>query len=634
MSITVTDLFCGAGGSSLGAELAGGTLRLGLNHWERAVETHATNFQHADHDCEDVSSLTTSRIRRYPDSDVLLASPECVNHSLAKGARRRKTQAPSLFDDGPAGDDEQDRSRATMWDVCRFAEQKLLAGHPYRAIIVENVVDAFRWGWNDDGGLFAAWLSAMKALGYEHQTVWLNSMFCPPTPQSRDRMYVVFWRRGMRAPDLRVEPLAWCPKCEAVVHGRQTFKRTDRPMWGRYGAQYFYTCPECYGTVLPGVFPAASIIDRSLPASPIGERARPLAKNTRERIRRGLELLRREPFAIRLLHGTAPRPLTLPLVTATARQDLAMVMPVAGNTHESTPGNRARLAGRVPLSTVHGTLDRAVVTPYSTGGEPKEAVIAPVDTLTRQNKTALVMANTQNGVPRDAGREASQTLRTEGGLSLVTRTAHRGANGSYSRNGSTDPAYTVTQAQDLALVYANRNNGVARPAGEHPSQTVCGAGGHLAVLVANYGPGPGGWTQRAGVLPFGSVTANDSHSLVVPYYRDGKPAPAGREPTATVSTRDRLALVVPPLFGGELLDSPHEEESRPITDEEIDSCSFRMFSLPEIAGAMAMAEHIDGQEYVVVGNKRERMAQYGNAVTPPAMQLLFSRLLPILDEAS
>jgi DNA (cytosine-5)-methyltransferase 1 len=55
MSVTATDLFCGAGGSSIGFELAGGTLRLGLNHWQRAIETHATNFQHADHDCEDVA---------------------------------------------------------------------------------------------------------------------------------------------------------------------------------------------------------------------------------------------------------------------------------------------------------------------------------------------------------------------------------------------------------------------------------------------------------------------------------------------------------------------------------------------------------------------------------------------------
>jgi DNA (cytosine-5)-methyltransferase 1 len=49
MTATVDDLFCGAGGSSLGAEHAGVRLRLGLNHWDRAIETHATNFQHADH---------------------------------------------------------------------------------------------------------------------------------------------------------------------------------------------------------------------------------------------------------------------------------------------------------------------------------------------------------------------------------------------------------------------------------------------------------------------------------------------------------------------------------------------------------------------------------------------------------
>lgn len=138
----------------------------------------------ADHDCEDVSSLTTAQIRSYPDSDILLASPECVNHTLAKGARRRKPQAPSLFDDGPAGDDEQDRSRATMWDVVRFAEMKLMKGKPYKAIAVENVPDAAKWGPGDNGGLFQAWLHALSALGYEHEVVWLNSMMVPLLPRA------------------------------------------------------------------------------------------------------------------------------------------------------------------------------------------------------------------------------------------------------------------------------------------------------------------------------------------------------------------------------------------------------------------------------------------------------------------
>jgi DNA (cytosine-5)-methyltransferase 1 len=304
MTLTATDLFCGAGGSSLGAEMAGATLRLGLNHWDRAIETHATNFQHADHDCEDVSSLTTAQIRRYPCTDILLASPECTNHANSKGARRRKPKGPMLFDDDPPPSDAaQDRSRATMWDVVRFCEEMALKGRPYKAVIVENIVEVKKWGYDDDGGLFAAWLRAMEALRYEHEIVWLNSMFCPPVPQSRDRIYVVFWRRGMRRPNLRVEPTSWCPSCERVVAGRQVFKDPNRMPYAKYGEQYFYACPECWSTVVPAVAPAASIVDRALPAPLIGDRERPLKPNTRERIRRGLSRLASRPYEIRLRRG-------------------------------------------------------------------------------------------------------------------------------------------------------------------------------------------------------------------------------------------------------------------------------------------------------------------------------------------
>lgn len=421
----IVDLFCGAGGSSLGAELAGGTLALGLNHWARAVETHATNFQHADHDCEDISSLTTRQIRAYlhhAKPTVMLASPECTNHSIAKGALRRKPQAASLFEDGPAGDAEQDKSRATMWDVPRFVEQAILIGQPLQAIVVENVVDAFKWGANDDSGLFNAWLTAIDALGYEHEIVWLNSMFAPPAPepapQSRDRMYVVFWRKGLTHPQLRVEPPAWCPRCEKLVHGRQTWKRPDRRPWGRYGAQYLYGCPDCRAIVLPGAFPAASIIDDTLPAERIGDRKKPLAPNTRERIRRGLERLSSEPFAIRLTHGGIPRPLTLPLVTLTQRHDVSLVMantengvprpaaitpsqtirtegglsvvvPVAGNTYETTSGNRAKRADEQPLATVHGTLDRALVVPPG-NNTPARGGADPAPTQTTTTRAGIV----------------------------------------------------------------------------------------------------------------------------------------------------------------------------------------------------------------------------------------------------
>jgi DNA (cytosine-5)-methyltransferase 1 len=602
---TITDLFCGAGGSSIGAEMAGGELRLGLNHWPRAIETHATNFQHADHDCNDVSALTTAQIRGYPDSDILLASPECTNHSLAKGGRRRKPQRGSLWEDGPAGDAEQERSRATMWDVVRFAEQKLLKGKPYKIIVVENVVDSFKWGYEDDGGLFRAWLEAMRALGYEHEILWLNSMFCHPTPQSRDRMYVVFWKRGMVAPNLRVEPFGWCPHCEKAINGRQTWKKPTLP-WGRYGAQYFFSCPLCNGAMLPGVFPAASAIDWSLPAERIGDRKKPLAQATRERIRRGLEKLGREPFAIRLTHGGSPKPLTLPIVTLTQRHDMAMVMPVAGNTFERTPGNRARDADAQPCDTVHTTLDRAMVVPPMGNVAPRDADAAPVPTQTTSTRASLVMANTENNVPRDAEQEPTQTLRTEGGL---------------------------------AMVMANRAHNVPRDAAESAAPPLL-TGSHLAVVMRN-NKGGAEMSTPADKEPIRTLTAGCHQSLIVPYDRTGEPRPDS-EPTPTLTTRDRLAMLVP--FTREA--RPRDVDREPLTtttaegppaivltEEDIDACRFRMFDLHEIAEAMSMHTHVDGGEYVVLGNKREKMAQYGNAVTPPAMRWILERCLPVLGSA-
>lgn len=604
MSATITDLFCGAGGSSIGAECAGGSLRLALNHWERAIETHATNFQQADHDCNDVAALTTAQIRRYPHTDILLASPECTNHSLAKGARRRKPQAASLFEDGPAGDAEQDRSRATMWDVWRFAEQKEIAGHPYKAIVVENVVDAWKWGPDDNGQLFQAWLTAGQALGYEFEIVYLNSMFAGQVPQSRDRMYVVWWRKGMRRPNLRVEPISWCVACERLVEGRQTWKKSDTP-WGRYGAQYFYTCASCNGPVLPGVFPAASAIDWSLPAERIGDRKRPLAVNTRKRIRRGLEKLASEPFAIRLTHGGAPKPLTLPIVTLTKRHDMAMVMPVAGNTFERTPGNRARDAASQPCDTVHGTLDRAMVVPPMGQVAPRDAETAPAPTQTTSTRAALV--TTAGGSWSDDGADAG-----------------------------VEPLATQTATESKALVMANRANNVGDGAERAASPPVL-TGEHLAVVMRNNGGGAEMSTPSH--EPIRTLTSACHQSLVVPYQAGNETGIADRDPAPTLTTRDRLAMVVPFTRNGRPRDADFDvaptlaTEGPPavvLSEDDIDDCRFRMFALHEIAAAMAMRDHVDGSEYQVLGNKRERMAQYGNAVTPPAMELLVGRLLEVI----
>lgn len=317
--LTVTDQFCGAGGSSLGAAAAGLQLRMALNHWPLAIETHNSNFPHAAHACVDISSTDP---RRYPSTHVLLTSPECTHHTYARGKGRSSPQAmlPGL------GLDEQasaDRSRATMWDVPRFAEV-----HKYELIVVENVVEARQWV------MFDAWLHAMQSLGYEHKAVFYNSMFAPPTPQSRDRMYMVFWRRGNVAPDLEFTARAHCASCADDVDAVQSWKNPDRP-YGRYRAQYVYRCGRCLQPVEPYRLPAAGVIDWSLPALRIGDRERPLKPATMERIERGVDRFFRRGEILPLITQTTypgdltrlPYPVDRPLPTQTARQSVGVVAP-------------------------------------------------------------------------------------------------------------------------------------------------------------------------------------------------------------------------------------------------------------------------------------------------------------------
>lgn len=282
--LTVTDQFCGAGGSSQGVRelsrsMGGGLdVKLALNHWKLAIETHNTNFPDTLHDCTDISACDP---RRYPKTNILITSPECTNHSLAKGKKRK--QREDLF---TSLDPAEERSRATMWDVPRFAEY-----HDYEIIIVENVVDARYWV------MWDAWLKAMHSLGYEHQCVYFNSMHAHPTPQSRDRMYVVFWKRGNQAPDLNFKPLAWCNHCAAQTESYQSWKKSS-VTWGKYRQQYVYRCPQCNGTVEPYFYAAFNCIDWSIPGTRIGDRKKPLSPNTNARIEFGIEKYWNEPTII------------------------------------------------------------------------------------------------------------------------------------------------------------------------------------------------------------------------------------------------------------------------------------------------------------------------------------------------
>lgn len=350
-SLTTSDWFCGAGGSSEGAKFVGVEIIAAANHWQLAIETHNTNHPATDHY---LTNLSQADPRYFPSTNILWASPECTNHSLAKGKRRKNLAQKSMFETGKI-DPAEERSRATMWCVPRFAEY-----HDYEVVIVENVVEIRHWV------LWDAWLHAMDLLGYNFQICYFNSMFFHPinglsdyAPQSRDRIYIVFWKKGNKKPDLDFRPLAWCQTCEADIQAVQSWKNPQK-RWGRYGErrQYVYCCPGCYEIVEPYYYAAWNAVDWSIEAPRIGDREKPLRPKTLERIKIGLEKYGNQPLMVPTLHtnGEKPaRPVSNPLPTQTARQSLGFVVNL-GHAHASGKNHVAGLCDPLPTQTTAGTL--------------------------------------------------------------------------------------------------------------------------------------------------------------------------------------------------------------------------------------------------------------------------------------
>jgi DNA (cytosine-5)-methyltransferase 1 len=161
------------------------------------------------------------------------------------------------------------------------------------------------------------------------------------------------------------------------VAARQVFKRTDRPAWGRYRAQYLYRCPNAvcrFAIVEPDVLAAATVIDWSRVGQRIADRAEPLADNTLDRIRVGLA---------RYCTGPAIRPLLVPDEGRTGK----CAAPVDGSMRTQATRNETAL----------------LVLAGGTWNDHPAPVSAPFRARTTSEAEALVVPYYGTGVARPAG---------------------------------------------------------------------------------------------------------------------------------------------------------------------------------------------------------------------------------------
>lgn len=556
-------MFCGAGGSSQGVrrlaqKMNGGIeVKLAMNHWKLAIETHNTNFPETLHDCTDISACDP---RRYPSTNIGLFSPECTTHSPAGGNNHKSLKKQMELFNTNKIDPATERSRQTMWDVCRFAEY-----HKYEGIIVENVVEAkTRWP------LFDAWLNAMHILGYNHRCVYLNSMHCHPTPQSRDRMYIVFWKKGNNAPNLDFTPSAYCPCCEANVLSIQVWKKPNMK-FGKYRQQYYYACPVHGIKVDPYYYASFNIIDWSDRGTRIGDREKPLAPKTTQRINYGIDK-----------YGSDP-----------------LVLPINGSEHS-----------RGIIRSVKNTLG----TQTSFAGS--QALVSPF----------IVNAQQQSGIDcRVRGaQEVMQTIPASVGMRVVIPPP-------FIIDGGFDfkPSRVKTIDKELMPQTTQQTAGVAFPEGmPNEAQGVRGIGRELSCQTTAQTAGVvfqnkplivenKGWSRSTpSTHPLSTATTVGYQGLfhdgainafLSAYHHGSDVTKHITQESSSFPTKDSVGLTTfqKPLY---------------------EDCFYRMLKPGEIKLGMAF-----DRDYVVLGSGRDQVKQLGNAVTPPVMEWLVQQVVASLS---
>jgi DNA (cytosine-5)-methyltransferase 1 len=355
----VVDMFCGAGGESTGITQAALAMDMkvnltAINHWERAIETHAANHPGAEHLCQSVELIDPTKAVPGQRLDLLWASPECTHHSVARGGRPRS-----------------DQSRASAWLILKWLSELYV-----ERVIIENVPEFLSWGPLDNSGqpvktlkgkTFRAFITGLRSLGYTVDwKILVAADYGDPT--TRRRLFI------------------------------QAVKGRKRILWPRIthmegGDGNLIDCQPWR--------PARDIIDWSIPGIPIAERKKPLAEATMRRIAAGIEKYWKDyakPFLAVLYGSNDARSLDRPLPTVTTSGNHhALVEPFLLPNEGFYRGNQARTLDE-PLSTI--TASRgfgALIEPFITrfhGGDGaarrNHAIDVPLPTLDTSNRYGLV----------------------------------------------------------------------------------------------------------------------------------------------------------------------------------------------------------------------------------------------------
>lgn len=617
--ILVADLLCGAGGSSTGCARALAELGLEMelvcvNHWGVAIETHKRNHPEARHYCQDIASVRPNIIVPEGYLDLLMASPTCTHHSVARG-----------------GKPTSDQQRSDPWHIVTWLTELRV-----KRMIIENVWEFRDWGPVDPrtgkpikarkGEYFRLWTDTIRGLGFELEYRKLNAAdFGDATTRQR----FILMARSDRKP---------------IVWPTPTHRKREE---GRL---------ELFPTLKPWR-PAREIIDWSIKGRSIFGRKKPLAPKTLARIYAGaVKFSWPEPFLVVLRNQMAGQSVDGPLPTIAAEGlHIGLAQPVV-------MANRSANAPRCPddpapvFTTAHGggvAIAEPVIVNGRKGNKAKGVSSEPVPTLDTKGGVWLaepmVLSQHNSGAARSTD-DPLPTITTGGAgteghpgcarpMLVEPFMLSRQGEGAPRSVDEPTPTQTAKHSHVLISPYYGSGSGETCQSAEEPLPTVTSKGRFgMVIPVTNCNGGPGPRNVDA-PLPTMTTAKGGEFAVVMPVTHhdtsDRVRDVSEPLPTLTGANRGELAVIVA-SHGERPGQAPrvHDVEQPAPTicakgrvdmaegvigsDGATYDILFRMLEPHELAAAMGFTS--DDAAYEFAGNKTEQIKQIGNAVSVAKMK--------------
>ncbi|ASW06282.1 DNA cytosine methyltransferase [Rhizobium sp. 11515TR] len=618
--IKVADLLCGAGGSSAGAKRALEEMGLEMdlvcvNHWPTAIDTHERNFPEARHYIQDISTVRPHILVPEGYLDLLMASPTCTHHSVARG-----------------GKPTSDQQRSDPWHIVTWLTELRV-----KRIIIENVWEFIGWGpvnmktgrpiASRKGEYFHAWTETLRQLGFELEWRKLNAAdYGDATTRQRFILMgrsdgrKIHWpmpthkKRDEINNDLFNTAKPWRPAREIIdwsIKGRSILNR-PKPLAPKTLARVLAGAFK-FGWPMPFIDKLMEEIERSLRFHiNWAFQARNTASKAKRRQRRALakDLIRRlrhfriapteyakggraaEPMVITLRRNGNGSSISSPIPTLAANgQHVGLAEPVIVNMKGQSTATSS--AEPLPTQTSHAA--------HLYAAEP------------------IIMNGRKGNKAEGVSEGLIPTLDTKGGVWLAEPMVLSQHNSGAARS-TDDPLPTITTggasseerpgcARPMLVTVAHGNDARERDPNwrrshniEDPLGAIHGDGSAYAVIEPFVLSQASGGSPRGVSEPIPTQTTGGNgaaHALISPYYGSGSGETCNsvEDTLPTIAATGHINLVEP--------------------GPEYDIL-FRMLEPHELAAAMGF--NTDEITYEFAGTKTEKIKQIGNAVSVAKMK--------------